>query len=243
MNSCVNCGEALPEKAKECPACGAAVKQAKSKKAKIGWIAVIAAVLIACVIGILSRIPPSYQGEDVVVYGSFDDTAYQNEYFGVQLNLPDGWRFETYEEIADDDKTDYRYEDSGVPYEQGKDWKYYYDAVLSDENTYSKIIIAEFPQDEDFPDAASVLDYYADTKAKDPAVVGRSKKYYTTKAGGRQYQTCNVQYDLVSYKVHSGFFVTEQDGWYMLINVVLTDLDGGTPDDYIKQLQPYTNQY
>lgn len=179
-----------------------------------------------------------YSGESPVVYGTFDDSVYQNEYFGFQWALPEGWRFESYDEVVGTSKDAYSYEDSGIPFDQGTDWKYYYDVQMDNESTFSKIQIVEFPKDDDFPDEASVLDYYADTKQTKSTVVGRTKEYYTTKEGGCDFLTCNVQYDLVSYHLHSGFFVTEKDGWYILINVMLTNLDGGTPADYIEQLQP-----
>lgn len=216
-------------------------KKTQPKTAKACGFAAAAAIIIAVIAGLICsgnhQNYPVYAGDSPVVYGSFDDSAYQNEYYGIRLEAPDGWRFETYDEIVGEYKEDYYYEASGVPFEQGKDWKYYHDAVLSAEDTYSKIMIVEFPQDEDFPDEASVLDYYADTKKTDGAVVGRTKEYYKTKAGGCEFLTCNVQYDLTSYKVHSGFFVTEKDGWYILINVMLTNLDGRTPADYIQLLQ------
>lgn len=212
------------------------------KTAKACGIAAVAAVIVGIIAGVVgssvSEKCEVYTGESPMVYGTFDDTAYQNEYYGIKLPLPEGWRFISYEEMVGDAKDAYGYEASGVPFEQGKDWKYYHDAELSADETYSKIMIAEFPKDEDFPDEASVLDYYADTKKVDPSVVGRTKEYYTTKVAGCELLTCNVQYDLTSYKVHSGFFVTEKDGWYILINVMLTNLDGGTPADYIQLLQP-----
>lgn len=215
-------------------------KQPKTAKA-CGIVAVIAVMIGMITGGILSgsiSCSEEYVGDSPVVYGSFDDTAYQNEYFGIRLEAPKGWRIESYDEIVGEAKDSYSYEASGVPYEQGKDWKYYHDAQFSADDTYSKIIIAEFPKDDDFPDEASVLDYFADTKKKDPAVVGRTKEYYTTKVAGCELLTCNVQYDLTSYHVHSGFFVMEKDGWYLLINVMLTNLDGNTPADYIQLLQP-----
>jgi len=246
MKKCSHCGAALPDEAMTCPECDAVVAvggKKQHKAAKIGGIAaviVVIAVVIAIAVGPFGKSGKSaeYTGERPVVYGSFDDTVYQNDFFGFQMTLPEGWRFESYDEMVGEEKENYHYTTTGVPYEQGKDWIYYYDAVMTDDDTYSRIMITEFLKDDDFPDAASVLDYYADTKKTDGAVVGRTKEYYTTKAGGSEFLTCNVQYDLISYKVHSGFFVAEKDGWYVLINVVLTSLDGGTPAEYIEQLQP-----
>ena len=169
--------------------------------------------------------------EDAVIYGTFDENGYQNTYFNIFYNLPENWRFQTYEEIASDD-IEYSFDDeTGVPYAEDGANRIYYDSTAENEETYGKIITGVIQKGGDITSREDVLDYFID---KDDEEITDITEYTTKYVAGCEFLCCDVTYDSDGFGMYAGYYVTEKNGNFFLIYNFTTDYEDNKPADYLE---------